>query len=333
MPANLTPQYMKAEKRYRSAREPVDRLDALEEMFRLLPKHKGTDKLQADLKKKMSDLRREIDSGGGKTKKGVSHRVDACGHPQVVVVGPPNAGKSALISALSGVDLEVAEYPYTTRTPAPAMMRWEGAAIQLVDTPPIFPQFMEPWVSSLVRAADRALFVLDLTASDLLEGTEGALDQLEAHKTFLRTGKRSADESFPVGTEVIPTLMIGNKLDGDDQADGLDILSELYGDRFEMLAVSAKNSAGLEELSARIFMFLDKIRIFPKPPGKKIDRSEPILLDRGSTVLDLATSIHREMGEKLKSARLWGSSGGTADGRWVARDQPLQDLDVIELEV
>src|SRR5437588_7866925 len=102
MPANLPPQYNKVEEEFRKASTPAERLETLREMYRLLPKHKGTEKLQSDLKQKMSRLKDELDqarAGGKKT--GVSYRVPHEGAGQVALVGPPNAGKSAILAALT----------------------------------------------------------------------------------------------------------------------------------------------------------------------------------------------------------------------------------------
>src|SRR3954453_10593164 len=167
MPANLPPQYSKAEEEFRRASAPEERLDKLREMFRLLPKHKGTEKLQAELKQKISRAREDLDGAKAKGRAGgVSHRVVREGAGQVALVGPPNAGKSALLAALTAARPEVAAYPFTTRTPQLGMMTWEDVAVQLVDLPAIAPEFLEPWVPGVVRAADAALLVVDLGDDD-----------------------------------------------------------------------------------------------------------------------------------------------------------------------
>src|ERR1700709_2484623 len=163
MPANLPPQYTKAQDDNRKATTPADRLDKLREMFRLLPKHKGTEKLQSDLKQKISRAKDDLEGAkSGAKKSGVSHRVPKEGAGQVVLVGAPNAGKSALLAALTNAHPEVAPYPYTTRAPYPGMMAGEDARVQLVDLPPVAGDFMEPWVPNLIRSADAALLVSDL---------------------------------------------------------------------------------------------------------------------------------------------------------------------------
>jgi len=151
MPANLTPQYKQAEERFRAAATHDEKLDALREMIALLPKHKGTEKLYADLKKRLAKLEEE----GAHTHRGAT-RHDDPGHVrregagQWVLVGPPNAGKSALLAALTNAHPEVAPYPFTTRVPLPGMMAFEDLLVQLVDTPPVSPQHAEAWLTNLV---------------------------------------------------------------------------------------------------------------------------------------------------------------------------------------
>src|SRR5260221_681647 len=183
MPANLPPQYSKAEEEYRKATSPADRLEKLREMFRLLPKHKGTEKLQSDLKQKISRAREDLEEAkAGAKKPGVSHRVPRDGAGQVVLVGAPNAGKSAILAALTNAKPEVAPYPYTTRAPYPGMMVWEDVRLQLVDLPPIAADFMEPWVPGIIRAADAALLVADLGDDDVTDAVEMVVGRLaQAH--------------------------------------------------------------------------------------------------------------------------------------------------------
>src|SRR4051794_36751503 len=179
MPANLPPQYLKAEEEYRRATSPGDRLEALRELFRLLPKHKGTEKLQSDLKTKISRARDEIEGAkaGGK-KGGGSHRVPRDGAGQVVLVGAANVGKSALLAALTNARPEIAPYPFTTRAPYPGMVHWLDVRYQLVDLPAVTADFFESWVPGLIRSADAALFVVDLGDDDVIDAAEVAWSRL-----------------------------------------------------------------------------------------------------------------------------------------------------------
>ena len=327
MPANLTPQYLEAEAEYKRAQTAEERLAALKKMWALLPKHKGTDKLQAELKAKMSDAREEVEHEKRSPKKGgVSHKIPKQGAGQYVLVGAPNAGKSLLVSRLTRATPEVAAYPFTTREPVPGMMEWQDVQVQLIDTPPITADFMEGYLSSLVRAADAALLVVNLGEDDGPFATEAVLDRLAQVKTVLG-GEPKPDE--PHGVEHIRTLLVANKIDVPGAADRLEVVRDLFGPRFPIHVISAQTRQGLEDLRDAIYKFLDVIRVYTKKPGKPADMAAPFTIRRGGTLMDLAGRIHRELPEKLKSARVWGT--GVFDGQTVPRDHVLHDRDVVEI--
>ena len=249
MPANLPPQYSKAEEEFRNATAPADRLEKLREMLRLLPKHKGTEKLQSDLKQKISRAKDDLEGAkAGAKKPGVSHRVPKEGAGQVVLVGAPNAGKSALLAALTNAKPEVAPYPYTTRAPYPGMMAWEDVRVQLVDLPPIDADFLEPWVPSLIRSADAALLVADLGDDDVADAVEVALARLAEVRTEL-----VGDLPFDSEDETIQhvkTILVGTKADAEGAGDRLEILREWFGGRFPIAVTSSTTGLGLDDLRA-----------------------------------------------------------------------------------
>ena len=328
MPANLPPQYSKAEDEFRKASTPAARLDTLREMFRLLPKHKGTEKLQSDLKKRISRARDDLDeakSGGKGTT--VGHRVPRDGAGQVVLVGAPNSGKSAMLAALTNARPEIAAYPYTTRVPYPGMMPWEDIRVQLVDLPPVAKDFMEPWVPNIVRAADSALLFADLGDDDVADAVEAVLTRLSAVHTEL-----VGDLPFDVEDETIQhvkTVMVASKADAPGADDRLAIVREWFGGRFPIVAASAATGAGLDEVRRAAYDSLGVMRVYTKPPGKPVDRDRPFTLPSGSVVVDLAREVHRDLEQSLKFARVWGS--GAFDGQTVKRDHELRDADVVEL--
>jgi ribosome-interacting GTPase 1 len=330
MPANLPPQYLKAEEEYRRATSPGDRLEALRELFRLLPKHKGTEKLQSDLKTKISRARDEIEGAkaGGK-KGGVSHRVPRDGAGQVVLVGAANVGKSALLAALTNARPDVAPYPFTTRAPYPGMVHWLDIRYQLVDLPPVTAEFFESWMPGVVRSADAAFLVVDLGDDDLVDAAEVAWARLaESHVELVgELPYDSEDETV----RHVRTTMVANKVDAEGASDRLAILREWYGARFPIVETSATGGGELDSVRSAGYDMLGMIRVYTKVPGKPADRSHPFTVPIGSTVLELAREVHRDFEHSLKFAKVWGS--GTFEGQTVRRDHELQDSDVVELHV
>jgi ribosome-interacting GTPase 1 len=329
MPANLPPQYSKAEEEYRKATTPAGRLEKLRELFRLLPKHKGTEKLQSDLKQKISRAKDEIEGAKASKKGAVGHRVPHDGAGQVVLVGPPNAGKSALLCAVTSAHPEVAPYPFTTRAPHPGMMAWEDVRVQLVDLPPVTGEFMESWVPNVVRSADASLLVADLASDDLIDGLDSTLERLGRVHTELLS-----ELPFDVEDETvrhIRTLLVANKIDAPGAGDRLELLREWALHRFSVLPVSAQMGEGLDDLRRASYDLLSLLRVYTKVPGKPVDRIKPFTIPIGSTVLDLAREVHRDFAHSLKFARVWGM--GVFEGQTVKRDHELHDADVVELHV
>jgi ribosome-interacting GTPase 1 len=330
MPANLPPQYSKAEETYRRAATPAARLEALRELFRLLPKHKGTEKLQAELKQKISRAKEDLEGAkGGIKKTGVSHKVPREGAGRVVVVGPPNAGKSAILAALTNAKPEVAPYPFTTRAPQPGMVSHLDVRFQLLDLPPITADVMEPWVADFVRTADAALLVIDLGDDDLLDAAETVLRRLaEVHVDLVATLPYDVEDEV---LQHVQTILVANKHDAEGAESRLELAREWFGPRFPILSVSSGKRDGLERLASMAYHLLGVLRVYTKAPGKPADRSSPFTVPVGSTVGDLARQIHRDLEHSFKSARVWGT--GVFDGQAVKRDHELHDGDVVELQV
>src|SRR5215471_11759058 len=163
MPANLSPEYKTAEAAYRKARDPRERLDGLREMLRVIPKHKGTEHLQADIKARIKDLSGDLEHGPkGGTRGGPALVVRPEGAAQVALVGPPNAGKSLLHSRLTASSARDAPYPFSTQFPEPGMMPFEDIHFQLVDLPAVAREHAVPWLASALQMADAALLVIDV---------------------------------------------------------------------------------------------------------------------------------------------------------------------------
>ena len=328
MPANLTPQYREAEERFREATTHEEKLAALREMMALLPKHKGTEKLQADIRHRMAKLEEEAEHGA----KGGARRVDP-GHVrregagQWALIGPPNAGKSALLAALTHAHPEIAPYPFTTHAPQPGMMPFEDVQVQLVDTPAVAPAHTEPYMANLVRNADGVLLVLDPTADDLDESLAACHGLVERARVWPRAKPLPPDAS-PL-LVVRPVYVVLNKADLDGDGTFQALARESVGDDLPLFTVSAEHGHGLEALRGRLFADLGRIRIYAKEPGKKPDFARPFVLEAGSTVYDLAKAVHKEIAENLRFARIWGHA--RFDGQQVDRDHVLADRDVVEL--
>ncbi len=330
MPANLTPQYMEAERRYKQAVTASEKVAALEEMLATIPKHKGTEKLQADLKTRLSKAREEAQKPKGTGgKRDTLDVVEREGAGQIVLLGAPNTGKSSLLAQVTKATPEIAEYPYTTRAPMPGMMPYENIKIQLVDLPAISQDFWQPRYSGIIRNADAALLLADLSSPDMLDQVEITLQLLRESKIELASQVTPHDGSASIITT--HTLLIGNKSDLALADEELNILKEFFGGRFEIHSISALTGSGIEALRRRVFEILEIIRIYSKPPGKKVNLNDPFVLRKGSTVVDAAAMIHKDFAENLKFARIWGSE--KFEGQMVHRDHLLQDGDVVEFHI
>lgn len=327
MPANLTPQYLDAEKRFRQAKTPAEKISALEEMLALIPKHKGTEKMQADLKRRLSKAREEAQKKGKAGARGFTYHVPREGAGQVVLVGPPNSGKSSLLAMLTNAEPEIADYPFTTRKPLPGMMEFENIKIQLVDLPPLAAAWTEGWVFALIRNADLVLVVVDLGDDEVLDQVERVKNQLAEHK--IRLVGELAASSPEEGLAEKRALLVGNKEDLEGAKERAALLAEFYAAELPIFTVSAASGSNLEALRRAIYDGLGVVRVYTKSPGKKPAFDAPFVLKQGATVLDVAESVHKDIAAGLKFAKIWGVD--KFDGQRVTRDYVVQDGDVIEL--
>jgi len=326
MPTNLPPQYFDAEKRFREAKTAPEKIAALEAMLAITPHHKGTDKLRAGLRRRLSKLRDQQESKKGGSRAALfSVRREGAG--QVALVGCPNAGKSQLMAALTNAAPEVGDYPFTTQLPQAGMAPFENAQIQLVDLPPLAAEHTEPWAFNIMRSTDALLLVLDLS--------QDPVSELETIRELLG-GQRicllgDTHEDNAPGAFIKRWLMVGNKADLSRAKENAAIFQELYGEQFPLTVISATEGTGVEGLRPELFSLLDVLRVYSKRPGHEADLSRPVILKQGSTVLDLAKEIHKDFFAKLQYARIWGS--GKFDGQRVHRDYTLHDGDIIELHM
>ncbi|MDH7602353.1 MAG: 50S ribosome-binding GTPase [Armatimonadota bacterium] len=328
MPANLTPDFLAAQEKYREAKTIEEKIAALEEMYATLPKHKGTEKLQADIKSRLSKLRNKEKQEGKRSKRYDEFYVPRHGAGQIALVGPPNSGKSSLLARLTAAHPEIAEYPYTTRIPTPGMMEFEDIMIQLVDTPPITLGCGDRSVISLARNADAIALVLDASDADVLDHIDGLINDMGKSRVKL-TGSREPADIYEAGTVSRRTLLVANKVDIPDAQVNIDVLVELYGEQFTVQPVSAVTGEGLEDLRRALFDTLGIIRVYAKQPGKPPDLEKPFTLEAGSTLMDFAAAVHKDFVRKLRMAKAWGRD--IPDGAQIARDHVLQDGYIVEL--
>lgn len=336
MPANLSPEYKAAEAAFRKTRDPHERLTGLREMLRTIPKHKGTEHLQADIKARIKDLAEQLEGGThkGGARSGPSLVIHPEGAAQVALLGPPNAGKSALHARLTGSNAHVGPYPYTTQHPEAGMMPHEDVHIQLVDLPPVAPEHPLPWLVNTLQTADAALLVVDLGEPSCVEQLQAVHAVLAAQRVTLverwpADGASAAEDDDPFAMR-LPALLLANKADGiaDLEAE-LQVLRELSGTPLPMLAVSATTGHGLADLGAWLFVHLGVVRVYTKIPGHPPDKHRPFTLRRGQTVGEVARRVHGDVARTLRYARVWGHSG--FDGQQVGHEHVVEDGDVVEL--
>jgi len=328
MPANLPPPYFEAEKRYREAKTADEKLEALEQMLTIMPKHKGTDKLRADLRKRIAKVKTESQQKKGSSRRDAEYRIDKEGAAQVILVGAPNTGKSSLVSFLTNAKPEVAAFPHTTWKPTAGMVLFENIQFQLVDTPPVTKDFVDSWMADLLRRADILSIVVDLQAD--------AVQQLEETSSIL-----DGFRIFPVGSDVpeglvkVPfykkILLLVNKMDSQREEEDFEVFLELSDTKLPALGVSSLTGRNLSQLPVQIYKMSQIIRVYTRAPGKEPDFASPFVLSQGDTLEDLASKIHKDFIARLKFAKVWGSA--VYDGQMVQRDYVMQDGDVAEIHI
>ncbi|MFW6389799.1 MAG: GTPase [Halanaerobiales bacterium] len=324
MPANLTPEYYEAEKAFKSASTIEEKIAALNEMLAVIPKHKGTDKLRADLRKKLSNLKEEKGKSKGGEKQDDPYLVEKQGAGQVLLIGFPNTGKSSFVERVTNAKVEVASYPYTTSLPQPAMMPYENIKIQLVDSPPLTEDGIPGPFLNTIRRADLLLLFIDLSRENCIDQLQMSLEFLK-EKRLLRAEKIPEVQSFTKNE----CPVIANKYEVEGSKERLEIIKELLPDTPDIIPVSVKTGENIDKLKEIIFQRLNIIRIYTKAPGKKADTENPFVLTRGSTIMDFAQKVHRDIAKNLKKARVWGSA--RFDGQSVSQDYVLEDQDIVEL--
>ena len=332
MPTNVTPEYKKAEAEYKAAQEPKDRLVALRAMLRSIPKHKGTEHLQAGIKTKIKELTDELAGprkGGARGGPVFTIRPEGAG--QVALLGPPNSGKSSLHDALTGSGAAVGSYPFTTQHPLPGMVPVGDIGIQLVDLPPVTREHPLPWMGNALQPADGALLVVDVSDAGCVTDVDGLVRLLAERRVHLTgawpRGAGSPSDPDDPFAKLLPTTVVAAKADLVDAVEEeVSVLLELVGLELPVLRASVVNRE-IDHVGAWLFEALGVVRVYTESSAKKRD-DRPYTIRRGQTVLDVATLIHKDFARDLKFARL--IRPGFPDRR-IGRDYPLRDGDRIEI--
>jgi ribosome-interacting GTPase 1 len=323
MPTNAGPEYKKAEEAFRAAKTIDEKITRLEDMIALLPKHKGTDHLYADLKRRMSKLQKQQESSGRKGGGGPTLGFEKEGAAQVILVGAPNSGKSSILEALTNATPDIGEYPFSTHVMQPGMVQFEDIQIQLVDTPPVTPEFMPTHLLSVVRGAEAALLVADLSVDCLLDDLEAVFQAFEMrHVTF--TAEQSEDR------DRIRCRVIANKIDAPGAEARLDLLREMVGGRFQIQPLSSRDPEAIGRLPRMLFEWLGIVRVYTKAPGKKPELAKPYTVFAGQTVGDICSLIHKDFLQNLRFARMWRGSDKPIT---VSKHEIVQDTDIVELHL
>jgi len=388
MPANLPAEARAKWIKVMEARTPEEKIKALEEFLSAVPKHKGTANLRLWATRRLAELREEIEIRRRKRAgRGPRFFIEKEGAAQVIVVGPPNTGKSSIVSILTGAKTKIADYPYSTIEPVPGMYKFKDVLFQLIDTPPLSPgsrSGLNSRVIGLIRNANAIMIILDING-DPIDDFERIYDELNSHGILLhkprgrvvierqRSGKlgirvalmgrlldctpddiRRLLESYRINNALVkiygdvtlddveqavfesrlykPSIIVINKADLDlKKAITKGRLLKKMNPDIPVIVASAKWRKGFEKLGEILFNELELIRIYTKQPNGQVS-DKPLILKKGSTVLDVAKSIHKKFVENFLYAKIWGPSA-KYPGERVGLDHVLHDGDLVEIHI
>ncbi|RUM46961.1 MAG: GTP-binding protein [Hyperthermus sp.] len=251
MPANLTPEAQAKLAKYSEARSIEEKIRALEEFLSVAPKHKGAENLLLWARRRLAELREELEERRRKRRgsRGPRIFVEKEGAGQVVVVGPPNVGKSLLVYKLTGARTRVAEYPFSTLLPVPGMLPYRDIYFQLVDTPPLSrsaPQLVSR-VVGLARNADAVVVVVGLDGDALNQYLE-VRDTLAEHGVFIEKprGVVRVERTRSNGVQVVgPGRLVDATVN--------DVARLLAGYRIYHARVHIEGEVALDDIEAALF--------------------------------------------------------------------------------
>lgn len=307
MPANLPPQFHAISAKLKEAKTPEEKIPILEELLATTPKHKGTERLQKDLKAKIAKLKRQKPK---KIRRETLYSIRKEEAGQIIITGPSNSGKSSLLNTLTNAKAKVAAYPFTTQIPKPAMMPYENILIQLVDTPPLTKE-SPPWLKEIIRASDGFLVIFDLSKDKVAEDIKNLKEILNSW--------RVSDKKI---------LFLGNKIDLEKSKRNLKKIES----QSKLKTISCLKKIGIEKLKREIFDLLGIIRVYTRSANKPLpDFASPFILKKNSRLIELANQIHHDFSFSFKKAKLFKK--GSKKFQIVGKDYLPQDGDIVEIYI
>jgi uncharacterized protein len=242
------------------------------------------------------------------------------GAAQIALVGPPNAGKSSLLQALSDIQIKTGDYAFTTLRPVPALTRIGGVLVQLVEIPGLIEGARHD------RGGGRALLGV-LRNADAIVYCHAA-NEPASSLDVVRREVAAAGIEKPAIVALTKADELG-EVGGDDLRRARDNACVDSTQALpDVVAVSVLDDESLDRLREAIWNLTGLIRVFPRRDG--VVEEEPFALPVGATVVDVADRVHHELGASCRGARVWGVSA-RFDGQRVGRAHVLSDGDVVEV--
>jgi len=326
MPANLPPDYYAAERRLRAASDIQEKIQIIREMLAIMPKHKGTEHLQGDLKRKIAKLNSDAQKKKGVNRQYAFDYIPREGAGQVVLVGAPNSGKSTIVNRFTHANAAVAAFPFSSYKPVCGMMPFQDIQIQLIDLPPIDEYITESWVYNIIRLADVIVLTIDLSDEKAADRMVTIQQCLTNHQIQIV----AQGEGRPQGSVAKKTtLLLGTKTDTPNALIYWDTCFKKLTDSIAYARISFYPDKGLNEFRQILFQCLHVVRIYTKMPGKEPDMEKPYILSECSNVWDAAIAIHKDLAYSMTYSRIWGSE--KYEGQRVNRNHILEDGDIIEI--
>jgi len=388
MPTNLPAEAKHKWNEASLARTPQEKVQKLQEFLSLIPKHKGTARLCAQVKRQISLLRKEVEekkrrrAGRG----GPKFFLEKEGAAQIVILGPTKVGRSSLLASVTKAKVEVSDYHYTTREPVPGMFQYEDLQFQFVEAPALMEgsakgEALGLQTMGLARNADGLILMVDLSQdagkqltqilSELEKArilTQKPRARVEIERKHVGAGLRilvlgrlvdctlrdvegllrgyrildavvkvygeatldDVEDAIFESTVYRPAIVVANKSDVREARKNLRELERLVGNQMLVVPVSCKKRQGLEKLGKELFKSLGIIRVYTKEPSDREPSSNPFVLRKGATVMDLARQVHSDFAESFSHARVWSERLPFSPQK-VGASFVLEDKDVVEL--